>query len=258
MPIGTRRFGRLGNEIYQYAAVISYARKHGLEYSLPSATNDETWNPCHFRHLAHPNWVEGREDILINEYQHEYQEIEFREEWRDKQIVLNGYWQSYKYFDFCKEELLKIFDFPYEMNGGYCSVHVRRGDFLLHPTKHPVVTGWYLFQAMMHVYVKAGAVKFMVFSDDIEWCKQEFNDNVYSYFKFEYSEGRTEIEDLILMSNCEHNICSNSTMSTWATELNKNENKIIIVPSKDNWFGPNNKQLSVEDMYRPEWVQIAY
>lgn len=257
--VSTRRFGRLGNELYQYAAVIGYAVKHGLAFSFPRKTNDATWNPTHMPHLYHPDWVEGREDVLLNEVwnmdQH-YQEIPFKHEWMNSQIVLNGYWQSYKYFDHCRDLVLKTFAFPWKMEKGVVSIHVRRGDYLLYPTKHPVVTLEYLKKAISF-FINEGYNKFKFFSDDIPWCISIGWTVHYPGCEFEYSVGRNEIEDLVEMSCCEHNICSNSTMAVWAAELNRNHKKIVIVPSESNWFGPENP-YTVKDMFRPSWKQITY
>lgn len=254
--IGTRRFGRLGNELWQYAAVIGYATKHGLEYSLPSITNDKIWNPVHMARLKHPNWIEGREDVLLNEVwnrEQHYVDIPFDESWRDKQIVLNGYWQSHLYVDPYRDEIIKAFNYPYEFNEGVCSIHVRRGDYLLYPRLHPVVTEDYLFGAICESKMKS----FLVHSDDIGWCKESFKK--YDGLKFEYSEGKTPEQDLVSMANCEHQICSNSSLALWGAELNQNPNKIVIVPSESNWFGIDNQvKMTVKDMFRPEWIQIKY
>lgn len=260
--IGTRRFGRLGNELFQYAAVIGYAEKHGIEFSFPRKTNDPIWNPVHMPWLYNQKWVEGREDVLLNEVwnaEQHYQEIPFKEEWRDRQIVLNGYWQSYKYFDFCRDKVISLFAYPWELKKGVCSIHVRRGDYLLYPTKHPVVTIEYLKAAVMTMLENKGINRFRFFSDDIQWCMGaglQLN-HTFRNLEIEYSTGRTETEDLIEMSCCEHNIISNSTMSWWAAELNRNEKKVVISPSRKNWFGPDNP-YKVDDLYRENVIEIFY
>lgn len=261
--ISTRRFGRLGNELYQYAHVIAYARKHGLEYSIPNTTDNYIWNPVHFSHLCKDSWVKGKEDVVLHEEwntDQQYYELPFREEWRNSQIVLNGYWQSWKFFDFCRDEVLSVFNFPYTRKNGYVSCHIRRGDYLLHPTKHPVVTEEYLLDAINLMKRKVGddfVLKF--FSDDIAWCKYFAEKHFRGNDKIEFSIGQNEMQDLISMSECEHNICSNSTMALWAAELNLNPDKIVIVPSESNWFGPDNSsKLTVKDLFRPEWLQIKY
>ena len=259
--VSTRRFGRLGNELFQYFAVIGYAMKHGLEYSIPRTTNNEVWNPVHYPHLFNEKWVEGREDILINELwttEQHYQEIEFKEEWRNKQIVLNGYWQSYKYMHEFRDEILRVFNFPYEKKERTISVHIRRGDYLLHPTKHPVVTYEYLDKAIQYlVSLGLGDYIFLFHSDEIVWAKEYAS--TLKDIKCEFSEGKNEMEDFISMSECEHQICSNSTMAVVAAEINQNPNKIVVVPGEDNWFGWENRaKMTVKDLYRPEWIKIPY
>lgn len=253
--------GRMGNFLFMAAACFGYSQKHGLEFSVPSKTHNHIWSPIYFPHLINPNYVQGREDVLINELwnaEQQYQEIEFQELWRDKQVILNGYWQSYKYFDFCRNELLKAFDLPWNFNKGVAALHVRRGDYLLHPTKHPVVTMEYLIKAVEVLRDKKGIHKFVFFSDDIPWC---ITCGIHLHFKdceFEYSTGRNEIQDLIEMSSCEHIAISNSTLSWWGAELNQNPGKVIITPDEENWFGPDNKHLTVMDLLRPDWVRIKY
>lgn len=260
MIVSTRRFGRLGNELFQYAAVIGYAQKHGIDWSIPRRSTDPVWNPTHFSHLFNEKWNEGREDVLLNEVWNlsmHYQEIPFRKEWSGLQIILNGYWQSPKYFDHCRDLVIKTFDYPWEFKKGICSIHVRRGDYLLYPTKHPVVTVEYLRKAIRFIIDNKKIKRFKFFSDDIAWCVSCGINLEFPDCDFEYSTGNNETQDLIEMSCCEHNIISNSTMSWWAAELNQNPNKVVVVPQIENWFGPDNK-LSVKDLYRDHWVQILY
>ena len=71
--------------------------------------------------------------------------------------------------------------------------------------------------------------RYLVFSDDIPWCREHFRGQ-----QFEFSEGRDEIEDLLLMSSCRGAIISNSSFSWWGAWL-AGHNKVIC-PSR--WFGP--------------------
>jgi hypothetical protein len=105
-----------------------------------------------------------------------------------------------------------------------------------------------------------GYYKFIIFSDDIVYCKGIFNDtnfpvkNVstpYLENDFLYSEGRTEVEDLAHMANCCHNIVANSTFSYAASWLNRNPDKIVITPDLDNMF-----VLCNEDMIPDTYIQI--
>lgn len=258
--VSFRNAGRMGNFLFEAAAAYGYSKKHGLEFAVPAWTHNPVWSPIYLQHLAHPNYVQGREDILINEVwttnQH-YQEIEFRPDWVGRQIILNGYWQSHLYWDFVRDEMINDFRFPWKHNKGVCSIHVRRGDYLLYPTKHPVITIEYLRLAIELMRDKKGIKKFLFHSDDIPWCITSGVHLLFPDCEFEYSTGKNEVEDLISMSECEHQIISNSTLAWWGAELNQNKRKVVVVPSLRNWFGPDN-HLTVKDLYRPEWIQIDY
>ena len=73
---------------------------------------------------------------------------------------------------------------------------------------------------------------YIVFSDDIEWTKQnlDFGKNVIFISEYKYED----YEELILMSKCNYNIIANSTFSYWGAWLNPNPNKIVIAPA--NWM----------------------
>lgn len=251
-----RHFGRMGNFLYEAACAYGFAKKHNLIFSINPFTRDPKWNPVYLLHLTHPDFV-LQEDVLINELwttEQHYNDYQYTDEMKGRNIIFNGYNQSYRYFDFCRNEMIKDFNFPYEFKEGVCSIHVRRGDYLLYPTKHPVVTMEYINNAIYYILKNTNTKKFIVFSDDISWCKENIKgENVT------YSEGKNEVEDLILMSHCEHNICSNSTLALWGAELNQNPNKVVVVPGEDNWFGWENRaKMTVKDLYRPEWIKIPY
>ncbi len=246
--VTAKLYGRTGNRLFQKAAAIGYATTHNLNYII-----DE--EPAEVHMWPRP--------ILIKEKSHSYQELQCKPEWRHRCILLDGYFQSARYFDHCREEVLKAFGYDWSLRKGWCSIHVRRGDYLLYPDKHPVVTMDYLVSATSRMEANHGVNRFLVFSDDIEWCRNSFTwlqkeIRSTSHWTFEYSEGRTEREDLELMSCCEHNIISNSTYSWWAAYLNQNPNKVVVSPSKDNWFGPSNNHLDTSDLIPESWIQIKY
>jgi len=251
--IGTRFYGRMGNVLFQASHTIALALKHKQEFSFPNYTNNPMWNPLYLQHLAHPDWVQGREDILINENGHQYQEIEWREEWNGKQVVLNGYWQSEKYFKDYRNEILYLFDFPYEKKEGIVSIHIRRGDYTHLLNKHILYTEDYGLRAINY-FRERGYNNFKVFSDDIEWCKQEFTKDVYRGNNISFSTNTNEVDDLVEMSCCEHHINSSSTFSWWGAWLNRNPDKIIVTPEK--WFVDGWMSMDTSDIVPPEWVKL--
>lgn len=245
MGVYAKQYGRLGNRCFQQAAAIGYAMTHDMPYVLGELTTNKVMRMSPV--------------ITLKEGGHNYTELPFQSHWKNKAVILDGYWQSEKYFAHCREEVLKAFVFPWELKEGWCSIHVRRGDYLNYPDKHPVVTAEYLEKAMDYMIGKLGYYQFMFFSDDIDWCKYFVKHGEFAAeFISEFREGYTEIEDLIVMSCCESHIISNSTFSWWGAWLNQNPNKVVISPSKDNWFGPGNAHLDTSDLIPESWIQIKY
>jgi len=237
----------MGNVLFQAAHTISFALKHNQEFSLPNKTIDSFWHPLYLQHLVHSDYVQGREDLLINEQGMAYQEIEWKDEWKDKQVVLNGYWQTEKYFKDYRNEILYLFGFPYEEKNGYVAVHVRRGDYLRLEMKHPKVTKEWYENAMS----KFGTnFKFKFFSDEIEWCRKEFGNRG----DCEFSSNNNEVDDLVQASCCQHQILSSSTYGWWIGWLNRNPNKIVYLPQL--WFQPGWDNADAKDIVPLSWYKL--
>jgi hypothetical protein len=92
----------------------------------------------------------------------------------------------------------------------------------------------YYKKAIGEISKKISDPHFFVFSDDIEWCKE----NLKIEFPTEYigndTAGYKNSRHLQLMSLCKHNIIANSSFSWWGAWLNNNPEKIVIAPK--DWF----------------------
>lgn len=120
------------------------------------------------------------------------------------------------------------------------SLHVRRGDY--------VGNSFYIDLMETDYYQRAMAEfpgrKFLVFSDDIEWCKKQ------DIFKdCEFSEGRKPLEDLNLMMTCDGHIIANSTFSWWGAYLGKGK---VVAPSADNWYADGYERTVCPDT----WMRV--
>jgi len=94
--------------------------------------------------------------------------------------------------------------------------------------------------------------KILVFSNDISWCKDNiFGDKIY------YSENNSNHVDMCMMTMCDHNIIANSGFSFWGAYLNKNENKIVICPTRyvDD-RAPSYYQFINYNWYPKEWISL--
>lgn len=224
--------GGLSNCLYQYAATMAHAMRNGFEYCIPLKNENphyEGQKPYIFPGVNYcdklPNLVKYKEPFF------HYAPIPPMDN-----VMLAGYWQSELYFKDFKEEILSAFGFEWELKEDTISLHIRLGDYLKLQDFHPVISKEYVSEAINH-YVGNGYRKFLVFSDGIDWCIENINSESFPACEFEYSEGRTEVEDLVLGSCCASQICSNSTFSCWQHILNRNPKKTAIMPR--NWFGPS-------------------
>jgi hypothetical protein len=118
------------------------------------------------------------------------------------------------------------------------SVHVRRGDAIWRKDETGTLPVWqsghlaYFEAAMDLMRRKIGQPTFLIFSDDIEWCKQSRIFRKDCEFIEADQFGDNPAIDLLLMSSCRHHIITNSTYSWWAAWAGLVDGKICILPNK--------------------------
>ncbi len=175
-------------------------------------------------------------------------------------FYFQGYFQSEKYFNKYRPLLLNEITLKKPLNSKYISIlnnnnntvsiHVRRGDYLNELNKSIFITfsSDYYFDAIKLIVKKVKNPFFLIFSDDIVWCKKNLNIDYPHLF----INSSSPEQDLILMSKCKHNIISNSSFSWWGAWLNKSRNKIVIAPKK--WMNKN--LIYYKDICPNYWVRI--
>lgn len=184
-----------------------------------------------------------------------------------KNKIFYGNFESAKYFDNisnivkemytpikekCKknEHLYKCIE-----EGNSVCITIRRGDFVENPEFkkiHFICNEQYFYDAVNLIKERIKNPVFIVFSDDIEWVKNNMNFGVPTY----YEDGTDTIyEKLRLMYTCKHFIISNSTFSWWAQYLSRNDDKIVIAPKR--WKNEAYKvDTSKLDIYQDYWIRI--
>lgn len=246
MSCTCRLWAGLGNNAFMIAATIGYAKKHGMDYFIPDRSIAPNIWPVHFNHF--PKGKVRPHYFRYKEPEHSYNEIPHHVD-----IEIEGYFQSEKYFNHCRQDILDAFQFPYKKADGFVSLHVRRGDYLKYPDKHPVITYDYISAAVKY-FMERGYNSFVVCSDDIAWCRHNLKPLELFGAVFTYSTEKEAINDLILMSCCEHNIIANSSFSWWSAWVNQNPEKIVIAP--EIWFGEGNSHLSTKDLIPESWIKL--
>lgn len=256
--------GRYGNFCFANMAAWVYSYQHQLDFHIQDRTLAPHMWPLYHQHLKHPNWDKSLPTVYINDDGHRYRELPFEYSWRTKNIIIGttdiktGYFQSYRYLQYCEHILVDQFIGGDVMHKG-CAIHVRRGDYTELSHLHPVITEKYLDESIGYM-VSRGVRAFKFFSDDIKWCKEFYVKEwveLRNKIDFYFSEGN-EISDFKEMVHFEHQIVANSSFSVLAAILNPNPNKIIICPDEESYMGPQNKHLDVTDLYPANWIRIKY
>lgn len=255
--------GRIGNNLFQIAAVASLAKKYNCAYAvipypymLPEPDNCllsdylRQFKDTLLKDICIQN-THPEQYNIYNEPHYHYQQIPFQEN-----IFLCGYFQSEKYFD---QPLIKeLFKIPLSVKDilqtkygsllreDITSINVRRGDYLNCSEYHPVCSLDYFKRAIDII----GRDKlFMITSDDLTWCKKNFTgDNFY------FADRTAPEENLYLQSLCKNNIISNSSFSWWGAWLNPYKNKKVIAPKI--WYGPQAASLNFQDLLPETWIKI--
>jgi len=180
---------------------------------------------------------------------------------------LFGYWQSEYFFKQSIDKIRTVYSFNhsrlsketkealYRINQTQSvSIHIRRGDYLSKELKNTfgnVCTLNYYYSAMDLITEKVDNPFFFVFSDDIQWAKENITIPEVEFISWNKNEDSWQ--DMFLMSECKHNIIANSTFSWWGAWLNRNKDKIVIAPSGFLYLYDNDKNINTI----PEnWIKI--
>ena len=181
-----------------------------------------------------------------------------------KNGYLEGYWQSYKYLEPIKDILAKELALKEPVDQKHKTilekmrdtnsvcVQVRRGDYVTDPktsSEHLVFGLEYYDKAFELLKTKVTDPVLFVFSDDIEWCRNNLKLDPPVFFA---DPAIPDYEDFALAARCKHNIIANSSFGFWAAWLNDNPGKVVIAPKKWN----NKYQKEYDNLLPPEWIKI--
>jgi hypothetical protein len=252
--------GGLGNMLFMLSASISLAIENKVNY---------VFFKDHVKVQKHGDYRSYSDNILRNisfldtlnsscsrykEPAFNYNKIPYT---RGTNLLLDGYFQSEKYFIANKGKIIDMFKPNENIKNSilksfpdisiFCSIHVRRGDYLSSPNCHPQQPIEYFIEA---VNIIGKDKTYLIFSDDLEGIKGMFD---FIPNKIFYTSGKDWL-DLYTMSMCGNNIICNSTFSWWAAYLNENGNKKVIAPKK--WFGPKYANHNTNDLIPKEWIII--
>jgi hypothetical protein len=265
--------GGLGNQLFQIASAFGLAQKH--RYYLVVLRLDQPGRYGHQKTLdEYIRTIFNRFPCIrfkneIMEGSHKYSEIDNENNCfeystklasklstkRDKDWLMYGYFQNEKYFLEYRDMLVDIF-----WQSGVCDglkkrfegvvgmenayfLHIRRGDYVGNALYAMDIDTYYR-TAIAKVLEKDSGAHFYVLSNDMAFCR---NYGVLEGLNATFMDGELELdsmESLFFMAMCSKGgICANSSFSWWGSWLNKNGNKMVIMPKQ--WM----KKDGVMDVY---------
>ena len=152
---------------------------------------------------------------------------------------IDFYFQDPSFFQKYSTDIKLLYGSGIPSKTDMVAIHVRRGDYVGNKFYVNLFDTLYYQDAMREF-----DSKFIVFSDDIEWCKQQ------EIFKdCEFSEGKSELEDLNLMASCVGHIIANSSFSWWGAFISPYTKKVI---APKNWYTDNIERTKCPN----NWIKL--
>jgi len=284
--ITCKLMGGLGNQLFQIFTTLSYAIKTGNVFIFSDNTIlgvGDNIRPTYwetfllklkpFTRNMFPKFK------VIKEKDFTYNNIELSEI-KNQDVLLYGYFQSYKYFQNEFNTICKLINLAemknnlfqnkseYIYTSGFLynttSMHFRLGDYKKLQEYHPLMTYEYYKKALECIIQKNKLTQNRKIINVLYFCEEEDITDVLEMIdrmkeKFptinfiRCSNDLEDWEQMLLMSVCKNNIIANSSFSWWGAYFNLSQDKIVCYPSK--WFGPS-LDHDTKDMCPAEWVKI--
>lgn len=242
--IQPKLFAQLGNQCFMISAAIAHALKMGTTYSIPNKTiSPKVWR-TYFSHLPE---LKSATKHYYKEPRHCYDPLP-----KADSLTIEGYFQSEKYWHGYKKEIAEALEFKY-IPADYVALHIRRGDYLKYPYQFPVMPIEYYQTAINH-FAELGECRYKIYSDDIDWCRQQFKPEWWGAY-VEYSSTKDPLTDMRDMYNASGFIIANSTFSLFPALL-RPDNPGVVAPTDDRWFGPAAKHLETYDLMPKRFIKM--
>lgn len=234
------RYGRMGNQMFQYATLFSIAKTRGYEFGVPFKikSSNPYLNFC--LDECFPNLSAKDSSNLLQlrsagENSFEYSNGIFG---IPDQTDIVGYFQSEKYFKDYRNNLLNEYKFKDEIENKaidvrsitkepVISIHLRLGDYKNLVGKHPICGIEYYKKALENL---PKDLLLVAFSDEPELAKSIFDELGRKYF---ISDTNDQYIDMCIMTKCDYHIIANSSYSWWGAWLA--DTKKVVAPA--TWFG---------------------
>lgn len=235
--------GRLGNILFQYFCYLALCLENGIEYKK-----------CVFDKIPEIQFNHHPRENLIKEIGcFMYSKIILDKEFNR----LDGYFQSYKYFDTYKNQIFEIIELDKYERKYYAdiSIHIRHGDYM---QLGIVLAISYYLEALKKIIEKEQDNKLMcnVFFEktgDLSIVKKYINifRNAFPTITFLDNINDTEYNEILSIGNSKYVVMSNGTFAWMGAYLGKAQK--VFCP--ENWITLKDFD-NYKDLFLPDWNVI--
>ena len=265
-------YGRLGNQLFQLAALVSLAHTHGAHWRLPSGIEHTQLGKL-FDVSKYASHELGVKVTVLEE-----EEKDILKLCKNGNVIdLEGYFQSLKHVEKAQPQLRRILrlskrlrsqvltDFPQLIARNVVTLHVRRGDYTSLGSYYKILEPQYY---LMTLSLIKDFDEILVVSDDPMWVHTTLIPAIrerYAAVSIIVSTGHSSLYDFVLLHAGRHIILANSSFSWWAAYLHLiygNVDRDVFVAS--TWFnetGPyavKNLKFVRGEFFPKEWNLVFY
>ena len=279
--------GGLGNQAFIYAAARALSLRTGAELSFCgdyfledkvyrrslslnafACAIGEVKSHCKVVRMAElaRYWILRDRASRIGNYCCDRRPFKYRPlptQWRGN-LVLDGYWQSERYFEDCRKQILSDFTLRDASWLGADplaeEIRAMENSVFLHVRSYKDIPGkedgsralkniQYYRNALDYLKGVLPRATVFVFSDDVKWAKANVVRET-PCFRFVYGNpDSSQLRDFMLMRLCQHSIAANSSYSWWASWLGEQEHGGIRIRL--------GKRVMNDDFWPERWVPIS-
>jgi hypothetical protein len=257
--------GGLGNQLFQFATVLTDAIQHGKAFLLKNPTGSRAY-ALNFLDIK-PNTfylpkIEGGDlkirRVVCNRFAkkdfYEEQSFDFRPIPRlETNLKLDGYFQSYRYFDPISLELkswiLHKMDILKTTSQSDITIHVRLGDMARSQhfrNFHGVSSSEYFIKGLEFLNIERSR-RITAITDDLDFFPFE-HQKLLEQYPLINVESNSMMSDFKTLINSRNLVISNSTFGWWAGYLSAGK---VVAPSK--WFNDSGIDFSKDNFYPTGW-----
>lgn len=247
------KVGRFGNQLFEIAALVGIAHDNNQNWFIPQ------WGYAQYFkgpfYTGYTGTIQAPKNLKEPYFHHEQLSLDPIDDYN-----LKGYRQSEKYWLNAVGQVREMFTFTEALREKVArpiigiwdrptiAISVRRGDFVGNPHYYQLPVSYY-YLALLHEFPDWQQYNILFFSDDIDYCQVHFEGvpNVY------FAEGLNDVEQLCLMSMCDHFIISNSTFSWWGAYLGEKEGSKVVRPNY-LFRGPTLGLNITSDYWPKRWI----